>query len=170
MMPDVHYVPTAERMVKQSTANKQAGSGETLPYYMACMVRDDMQADQKDLYHGYEEYLGIGLAREVARINTPVSRYTRFRAKTDLRNWLGFINLRLRDNAQEEIRVYAQVIADMIKVLWPRTWALFEEYDLYGKRLSRTEYQEYLRLKSAPEYKKEEAAPLVALRDYWAGA
>lgn len=168
-MPDVHYVPTAERMVKQSTHNKQAGSSDALPYYMACMVRDDMQADQKDLYHGYEEYLGIGLAREVARINTPVSRYTRFRAKTDLRNWLGFINLRLRDNAQEEIRVYAQVIADMIKVLWPRTWALFEEYDLYGKRLSRTEYQEYLRLKAAPEYKKEEDAPLVALRDFWTG-
>jgi thymidylate synthase ThyX len=61
------------------------------------------------------------------------------RAKTDIRNWLWFLNLRMRPGAQWEIRQYANVVGDILKTLFPRTWDLFEEYDLYGAPMSRTE-------------------------------
>jgi thymidylate synthase (FAD) len=84
----------------------------------------------------------MGIAKEVARLNTPVSRYSKMRAKTDLRNWLGFLMLRMASAAQFEIRQYANAVAEMVKAIWPRTFALFEEHDLYGVHLSRTEVAE----------------------------
>jgi thymidylate synthase ThyX len=57
-------------------------------------------------------------------------------------------------NAQQEIRAYAEVIGGIVKERWPRTWDLFEEWDLYGKKLSRTEYAEYLAWKSSPNSRK----------------
>lgn len=34
---------------------------------------------------------------------------------------------------------HQKAVAEITKALWPRTFALFEEYDLYGVHLSRTE-------------------------------
>ncbi|MNY43216.1 Thymidylate synthase ThyX [compost metagenome] len=87
----------------------------------------------------YEGYLEAGVARELARINLPLSQYTRFRAQANLRNWLHFLNLRMAPNAQYEIRVYAQELARLIQRLWPQTWAVFAEHTLEAATLSRTE-------------------------------
>lgn len=144
VMPDLHYLPPLERMVKQDNKNKQAGASDQLDQEISVQIQALLKQEQRWLYHDYEAMLGEGLAREVARINTPVSRYTRFRAKANLRNWLGFLHLRMAENAQIEIRVFADAVAELVKLLWPRTWALFEEHTLYGKHLSRTEYAEYL--------------------------
>jgi thymidylate synthase ThyX len=45
-------------------------------------------------------------------------------------------------NAQQEIRVYANAVAEIVKQHWPRTYELFEEWDLHGKRLSRTQLEQ----------------------------
>lgn len=143
VMPDLHYLPPVERMVKQDQKNKQAGAEARLEGALAVTVQELMKREQRWLYDDYAALIEEGLAREVARINTPVSRYTRFRAKANLRNWLGFLHLRLAENAQQEIRVFAEAVASLVKDLWPRTWELFEEYDRYGKHLSRTEAESY---------------------------
>ncbi len=83
--------------------------------------------------------LDAHVPKEVARINTPVSRYSKMRAKANLWNWLHFLKLRLAPNAQWEIRQYAEAVASIVKSLWPRTYALFEEHDLHGIRLSASE-------------------------------
>lgn len=139
-MPDIHYVPSLERMraSQQSTSNKQ-GSADGLDDYVAHVERANIEDEQRDIYYRYEEMLGKGIAKEVARLNTPVSRYSRMRATTDLRNWLGFLLLRMAPNAQWEIRQFANAVATIVRELWPRTYALFEEYDLHGVRLSRAE-------------------------------
>lgn len=137
-MPDVHYLPSPERIQKQSASNKQ-GSAETLDEELARIIIDDLALDQQNVYTSYENHLGRGVAKEVARINTPVARYSKMRAKTDLHNWLGFCRLRMAKNAQWEIRQYANIVAEILGALWPRTFALFEEWDLHGVRLSRTE-------------------------------
>lgn len=137
-MPDIHYVPEPWRIQKQSTANKQ-GSAESLPANTANSVVEGMRLTQKETYSEYERYLEYGVAKEVARINTPVSRYSKMRAKTDIRNWLAFLLLRMDKAAQFEIRVYADAVASIIEKLYPRTYALFLEHDLLGKRLSATE-------------------------------
>lgn len=151
-MPNLHYIPPPERMVRQGKHNKQGSAEEPLSDYTMEYLRISFQREQESLYDGYETALSKGLTREVARVNTPVSRYTRMRVKGNLRNWLHFLRQRMAGNAQQEIRAYADVIGGIVKDRWPRTWSLFEEWDLYGHKLSRTEYEEYLawkRLKSS---------------------
>jgi len=137
-MEDLHYVPAVERIQKQSTTNKQ-GSGEVFERMAAGTHRDNIEREQRGIYDSYEYMLDEGVAREVARINTPVSRYSKMRAKTDLHNWLGFLRLRHHPAAQWEIQQYAAAVAEIVKALWPRTWTLFDEHDLHGARLSCTE-------------------------------
>jgi thymidylate synthase (FAD) len=140
-MPNLHYLPEKSRIQKQSTTNKQGSEGslaEEFPHYVE-RVLGQIQVQQEDIYVSYDQWVEEGLAKEVARINTPVSRYSKMRAKTDVRNWLAFLNLRMRPGAQYEIRVYANAMAEILKSLFPRTWQLFEEYDLYAASFGRTE-------------------------------
>jgi flavin-dependent thymidylate synthase len=137
-MQNLHYIPELSRIQKQSAANKQ-GSAEVFPEKEAESIRMFIEAQQDQIYESYDEWVEKGLAKEIARVNTPVSRYSKMRAKTDLRSWLMFLNLRMRPDAQWEIRQYAQEVAVIIGNLFPKTWALFMEYDLYGAHLSRTE-------------------------------
>lgn len=147
-MPNIHYVPSKDRMVRQGRHNKQSSSSELLDESAADTLLDCFQKEQQAVYEMYAEAINEGLVREVARLNTPVSRYTRMRVKGNLRNWLNFLKLRMAPNAQYEIRVYANAIADIVKAKWPRTWELFEEWDLYAKKLSRSEYEEYAKWKA----------------------
>ncbi len=143
-MPDLHYVPEQSRFAPKLTGNKQESSKEYVDFSGDAEFRTDVQAEQRAVYDFYEEMIEGGVPREVARINTPVSRYSKARMKGDLRGWLGFLNLRLRPNAQYETRMYAEAVASIVKVLWPRTYALFHEYDLCSVRLSANEVAELL--------------------------
>lgn len=142
VMANLHYVPSEERLKSIKSSNKQAASldhhlGEEVDYEKMLANIDD---EQKSIYAEYERMLAQGVPKEIARLNTPVSRYSKMRVKTDLRNWLAFENLRIRPSAQWEIRQYAEVIGHtFLKALFPRTWSIFEEHDLYGAHLSRTE-------------------------------
>jgi thymidylate synthase (FAD) len=137
-MPDLHYVPELSRIQKQSATNKQ-GSGQTVDVENASVFVHRIKKQQREVYDFYDEAVGLGYAKEVARLNTPVSRYSKMRAKTDLRNWLAFLLLRMAPAAQFEIRQYANAVAEMVKAIWPRTFALFEEHDLHGEHISRSE-------------------------------
>lgn len=137
-MPNVHYLPLLERVQKQSATNKQ-GSGEAMPEAFAMKVISKMGEEQERVYDSYDEWVEEGLAKEVARINTPISRYSKMWAIANVRNWLWFLNLRMRPSAQWEIRQYANAVASIIEQLYPRIYFLFEEYDLYGTHLSRSE-------------------------------
>lgn len=137
-MPDIQYLPPLERMQPQSITNKQGSEGELSPEVRA-EIRQRMHAEQRLVRENYEWYLQQGLAREVARVNMPLSQFTRFRAQANLRNWLHFLNLRMAPNAQYEIRVYAHALAGLIAKLWPETWAVFEEHTRKASTLSVTE-------------------------------
>lgn len=141
-LPDLFYVPDETRLAAsfKASANKQAsGKGNDFgPIEFAEMERR-IGAEQIDDRRYYEERLDIGMAPELARLNVPVSQYSKCRVKTDLHNWLGFLRLRMHEHAQYEIRVYAEAVGKLIAALWPRTWALFEEYTLGAVRFSKTE-------------------------------
>lgn len=138
VMPNLHYVPSLDRFRKPGK-NKQGSDGPPLSDVSATDFRSVICDDQQTVYANYEAMLEEGLAPEVARINCPVSRYSRMRGKTDLRNWLAFLTLRAAPDAQWEIRQYAHAVAEIVKTLWPRAYELFEEYTLYAVTLSRTE-------------------------------
>lgn len=137
-MPDEHYVPELSRIKYQASANKQSSAGP-LPPEQARAVAGLIQQEQMLVYKDYEAFLEMGVAKEVARINTPVSRYSKMRAKANVRNWLAFLNLRMDLHAQEEIRAYANAVAAIVKALFPRTFDLFLEWDFLGERFSKSE-------------------------------
>jgi thymidylate synthase (FAD) len=132
VMPDLSYVPDASRFVSNVSQNKQEASEhvtfESEGYYDG--LAEAVACEQHEVYATYERLLQAGVPKEVARLNTPLARYTRFRAKGNLRNWLHFLSKRLAPEAQYETRMYAHVVAEHISALFPRTYDAFVEYTL----------------------------------------
>jgi len=143
-MPNLHYLPDPSRIQKQHASMKQ-GSAEALPPEAADDILKRLGMEQDMVYKYYDDLVAAGIAKEVARLNTPVSRYSKMTVKTDLWNWLAFLRLRMAPNAQWEIRQFANAVGKIVEALWPRTWALFEEYSLNSVTFSKTE-METLRL------------------------
>ncbi len=141
-LPDLFYVPDAQRLVDsfQIGANKQAaGSGRMVTTYEADEIRTALAGEQTSDRKNYERRLSEGMAPELARVNIPVSQYSKCRVKTDLHNWLGFLRLRMDEHAQWEIREYARAVGKIIQSLWPRVYGLFVEETLNAVKFNETE-------------------------------
>ena len=126
VMRDEFYVPEDSCIAKQSTDNKQGRCSEPLPQEEAEEFRNAFEAGQKLSYEAYSKMLDKGLAREIARINLPLSLYTEFYWQMDLHNLFHFLKLRLDSHAQYEIREYAKVILEMVRKVCPMATASFE--------------------------------------------
>ncbi len=133
-LPDAYYEPTPSRWADPGP--RRAGQPPANPDPTQCaQTLRQAYAHADAATHA----LRTRAAPELARLATPLGRYTRLRATAHLRNWLHFLDLRLRPDAQWETQQYARAIAAIIQTLWPRAYAAFEEYTLHAARLSRTE-------------------------------
>ena len=119
IMKDEFYVPAEDKVSPQSTDNKQGRATEAFDKETADKIIAQLEKGQKDAYENYSELIDSGLAREIARINLPLSLYTEFYWEMDLHNLFHFLKLRLDSHAQYEIRVYAQVILEMCRKVAP---------------------------------------------------
>ena len=140
-MKDEFYVPDADQVRGQSAMNKQGRSDEACDTERAESIRTSMQQTQDMLYGQYQEMLSTDLAREIARINLPVSNYTEWYWKIDLHNLFHFLRLRIDAHAQYEIRVYGEAMAEIAKAAVPLAYEAFEDYILHSQRFSRSELQ-----------------------------
>ena len=150
ILPRDFYVPRPENIAVQSTVNKQ-GRGAVLSAEDAEDVHTTLHAASAGAYETYEGLLndrGEGtpadpdapmLARELARSALTLNFYTEWYWKTDLHNLLHFLALRLDPHAQYEIRVYAEVIAAMVRDWCPFAWEAFEDFRVGAVSLSRQE-------------------------------
>lgn len=125
-IPELFYVPSIERMNGggQSTSNKQA-SGAALDPIVAEQALVHIRVQCEEAFKTYRLMIADGVAKELARLVLPVGMYSRMRATTDLRNWLGFLTLRMAPGAQWEIRQYADAVGVLVAQHFPRTWELF---------------------------------------------
>ncbi len=90
----------------------------------------------------YQERLQLGVAREQARKDLPLSTYTEAYWKIDLHNLLNFLALRMDAHAQLEIRSYANVIGNEIVSKWcPITWEAFKDYRMNAMSFTALELQ-----------------------------
>jgi thymidylate synthase (FAD) len=90
----------------------------------------------------YQERLQTGVAREQARKDLPLSTYTEAYWKINLHNLLHFLELRMDQHAQFEIRSYATLIGTEIVSRWcPIAWEAFVDYRLNSVSWSRLELQ-----------------------------
>ncbi|HTQ11274.1 MAG TPA: FAD-dependent thymidylate synthase [Fimbriimonadaceae bacterium] len=138
IMRDEFYVPAPEDVCVQSANNKQ-GSGDSLPFEEAMDVIRQFEEDQKLLYMRYQGLLGKNVARELARINLPLSLYTEWYWQIDLHNLFHFIALRADGHAQKQIRVFAEALATCAKAVAPLAYEAFEEHRLNAVTFGRSE-------------------------------
>ncbi|OQW57918.1 MAG: thymidylate synthase (FAD) [Nitrospira sp. ST-bin4] len=138
VMEDEFYVPPQEQLRRQSQNNKQARGEEELSADVQERILELLKKDQSNVYSNYEGMLNDGLARELARINLPLSLYTQWYWQIDLHNLFHFLKLRLDSHAQYEIRAYGEVMATMAKAVAPLAYEAFEEHILYAVKLSRS--------------------------------
>ncbi len=126
----------------QSSDNKQMSEG-AVPYSAKDYFDEETRGyGYGDGYHpcvgeadevALDEYrarLDAGVSRELARTCLPLSTYTEFYATVDLHNLLHFLRLRMHPHAQEEIRVYAEAIAEWVEKNFPITWDAFKKHRL----------------------------------------
>ncbi len=146
VMKDEFYLPGEGDLALQSRDNKQGRSEETLPSPEAAGVRAGMERDQKAVYASYRGLVDRGLAREIARVNLPLSLYTEWYWQIDLHNLFRFLALRLDPHAQKEIRAYAAVLLDAARAVAPAATDSFERNILTGTRFSGPEMEALRRL------------------------
>ena len=146
LMDNEFYIPTGEDLAQQSASNKQ-GRGDALSQQQAREVLDILKEDASRCYANYEWMVNDpswdwhdpdrpGLARELARINLPISAYTQWYWKCDLRNLFHFLGLRADPHAQKEIRVYAEEMLRVLRMWVPVSTQAFEDYHLNAFTLS----------------------------------
>jgi thymidylate synthase (FAD) len=138
-MKDEFYVPDREQVRLQNKFNRQGRSDETLDDTDTDSIIANLSSVQNMLFTEYNSMLEKDIARELARINLPLSTYTEWYWKIDLHNLLHFLKLRMDDHAQYEIRVYANVIKEIATRFVPMTIEAFEDYILGSRNFSRQE-------------------------------
>lgn len=139
VMEHEFYLPEPGRVRRQSERNRQGSAEEELPPELQRRVIQILARDQEQTYAGYREMLDQGVARELARINLPVSLYTQWYWQIDLNNLFHFLALRLDPHAQYEIRAYARVMARIAEAVAPLAYKAFRRHVLRGVCLSQKE-------------------------------
>jgi len=119
------YVPEKNKLLLQSTTNKQASSNEIINDEGIKLFYDTL-AKSEEIYQTSEmltkEY---GLSRETARLPHPQNMFTSLVLSMNLRNVLNVIAQRTHSTAQYEARVYAFAIYNLVKQIAPITLETF---------------------------------------------
>jgi len=124
---------------KQATDNKQ-GSGAFFNEFEGAALSIGERELQAMADSIYANRLEVGVAREQARKDLPLSTYTEAYWKIDLHNLFHFLALRMDAHAQLEIRSYANVIGhEIVSKLFPLSWGAFLDYKLGAMRFSAIE-------------------------------
>lgn len=132
LVPKEFYEPQMYR--SQSETNRQ-GSGDDL---VSC---DKMPAHNASVnaFEVYDNLIEEGCCRELARCHLPQSTYTEFYWKINLHNLLHYLELRMEEHAQKEIRDYANAIYRLIQPLVPVTVEAFNDFRVNAITLSGSE-------------------------------
>lgn len=158
------YIPPNNRVRQQSTANKQ-GSGERFTYCEAADVMLDMETVNATALQTYDKHLEMGVARETARMTLTVSTMTEFYWKVNLHNLFHFLKLRSSKHAQEEIRVLALDIENIVSEVVPIAYAAWVNHVKEAVTLSKDEQYFIMQLIDAglhdeyPDIDLEDEAP-----------
>jgi thymidylate synthase (FAD) len=139
VMKNEFYVPSEEDVAFQSVDNKQGRSTEEIPAELKRKVIAMLEDEQNKVYEGYTELLEENVARELARINLPLSLYTEWYWQMDLKNMFHFLKLRMDEHAQKEIRVYADMIHDLVSKVCPIAMEAFDNHVRGSVRFSADE-------------------------------
>ncbi len=149
LMPLLFYSPEHDQFSLQSaTSNQGRAPGSVSPEFYREAIRrwEDVRTRAAG---DYGWLVGENVARELARIDLPLSTYTQWYWKIDLHNLLHFLTLRVDDHAQWEIQEFGRVMAGMVKRVAPLSYEAWIDYQVMGDKLTGGEIAALSRLVSA---------------------
>jgi thymidylate synthase (FAD) len=139
LIPMLFYTPDEAQLQTQSKRNNQGRSGQPVADTIHHEAVRRWMASRAAVTAGYEWMTEHEVARELARIDLPLSTYTQWYWKIDLHNLLHFLTLRVDSHAQWEIQEFGRVMAGMLKRVAPLSYEAWIDYDVCGADLSRME-------------------------------
>ena len=110
----------------------------------------ELEELQDKIFTGYQELLGYGYAKELARFYLPLSTYTVIYVQFDLNNLMKFFRLRCANEAQYEIRVYANAMKKLASQFFPICLDIHNNYD-EGMHLGKME-MEVIKTRKIPNH------------------
>ena len=103
VMEDEFYLPEETAIQYQNKDNRQGRDPQEVPVHLRQKVLNILAKGQQVAYDDYQKMLADDIARELARINLPLSLYTQWYWQIDLHNLFHFLELRMDEHAQWEI-------------------------------------------------------------------
>jgi thymidylate synthase (FAD) len=131
IVPREYYEPGTFR--GQAVVNRQGSEG-------VVDVKDPVDLPEQ-AFNVYDALLEQGVCREQARGVLPQSTYTEFYWKINLHNLMHYLQLRLDEHAQKEIREYAEAIYALVEPLVPITMEAFRDFRVNGMFLTGPEIE-----------------------------
>jgi thymidylate synthase (FAD) len=139
LIPMLFYTPDEAQLQTQSKRNNQGRSGQAVDRQLFDEAQRRWSASRRESTDAYAWMTANEVARELARIDLPLSTYTQWYWKIDLHNLLHFLTLRVDSHAQWEIQEYGRVMAGMLKRVAPLSYEAWIDYDVCGTHVSRAE-------------------------------
>jgi thymidylate synthase (FAD) len=102
---------------KEHTTNRQSSTevfNPSIKGYNNDPADVCIKAVLEDMQYLYDKLLENGVAKECARMILPECTTTTMSANGTLRSWLSFLNVRLDEHAQKEIRLIAEEIGNIL--------------------------------------------------------
>ncbi|MGM0670058.1 MAG: FAD-dependent thymidylate synthase [Gemmatimonadota bacterium] len=149
LMPLLFYTPESDNFARQSDSNMQGREGAAAPESLYREAVERWERSRKAAAGDYGWMVGEDVARELARIDLPLSTYTQWYWKIDLHNLFHFLTLRAAPNAQWEIQEFARVMAGMLKRVAPLSYEAWLDYNFAAEPFSRGELAVLSRLLEA---------------------
>jgi len=139
LMPLLFYKPELDHFALQSSDNRQGRRPDpaSTELYNQAIERWDRVRDEAS--SGYRWMVEEEVARELARIDLPLSTYTQWYWKIDLHNLFHFLTLRADPHAQWEIQEFARVMAGILKRVAPLSYEAWIDYNVRAQPMSRGE-------------------------------
>ena len=168
LMPLLFYKPDPDHFALQSSVNQQGRRPEptSADLYNEAIERWDRVREEAS--SGYRWMVEEEVARELARIDLPLSTYTQWYWKIDLHNLFHFLTLRADAHAQWEIQEFARVMAGMLKRVAPLSYEAWIDYNVRAHPMSRGEMDVLRRLLEADAegVRPREGGGSLALEDF----
>ena len=168
LMPLLFYKPDLDHFALQSSDNQQGRRPEAAPKELYAKAIEHWDRIREATSDGYRWMIEEEVARELARIDLPLSTYTQWYWKIDLHNLFHFLTLRADAHAQWEIQEFARVMAGMLKRVAPLSYEAWIDYNVGAHPMSRGEMDVLRRLLEADAegVRPRDGADSLALKDF----
>jgi thymidylate synthase (FAD) len=124
-VPNDFFVPELND-VRGQVGKPGSYTFETLDASVAKDVVTWIDDANAQAYKVYQDLIGLGVAKEQARVVLPVSMYTQFYWTVNARALMNFLSLRTHDTAQRDIRFYADAVYALVAPTMPVTFEAWE--------------------------------------------